>query len=56
MAKPKILIFAPREEPKNLIASLEGAGYELAYGERAWQHPRSDPRAISQRRPATPSR
>ena len=42
MAQPKILIFAPREEPKDLITSLEGAGYELAYGERAWQHPRSD--------------
>ncbi|MEA2981169.1 MAG: D-3-phosphoglycerate dehydrogenase / 2-oxoglutarate reductase [Alphaproteobacteria bacterium] len=42
MTNPKILIFAPREEPKNLIGSLEGAGYELAYGERAWQNPRSD--------------
>ncbi len=42
MTKPKVLIFAPREEPKNLIASIEGAGYEVAYGERAWQHPRSD--------------
>ena len=42
MSQPKILIFAPREEPKDLIASLEGAGYELGYGERAWQHPRSD--------------
>ena len=42
MTQPKILIFAPREEPKTLIASLEEAGYELAYGERAWQHPRSD--------------
>jgi phosphoglycerate dehydrogenase-like enzyme len=42
MSKPKILIFAPREEPANLLASLENAGFEVAVGDRAWQHPRSD--------------
>jgi len=42
MSNPKILIFAPREEPKTIIASLEGAGFELAYGEKTWQQPRSD--------------
>ena len=42
MSEPRILIFAPREEPKDIIASLEGAGLELEYGEKAWQYPRSD--------------
>jgi phosphoglycerate dehydrogenase-like enzyme len=42
MSKPKILIFAPREEPEDVISSLEGAGFDLAYGERAWQAPRGD--------------
>ncbi|MEA2975162.1 MAG: D-3-phosphoglycerate dehydrogenase / 2-oxoglutarate reductase [Alphaproteobacteria bacterium] len=40
MSKPKILIFAPREEPASVIAALEGAGCELSFGERAWQMPR----------------
>jgi phosphoglycerate dehydrogenase-like enzyme len=42
MSKPKILIFAPREEPSSVIAALEGAGCELSFGERAWQMPRGD--------------
>jgi phosphoglycerate dehydrogenase-like enzyme len=42
MDKPKILIFAPREEPKEIRQSLEQAGYQLAFGDRAWQLPRSD--------------
>jgi len=42
MSKPKILIYAPREEPPNVIASLESAGFELARGEKAWQLPRTD--------------
>jgi D-3-phosphoglycerate dehydrogenase len=42
MSDPKILIFAPREEPQNIVASLADAGFELAYGERAWQLPRGD--------------
>jgi phosphoglycerate dehydrogenase-like enzyme len=42
MSKPKVLIFARREEPPDIIQSLEGAGYELAYGDRAWQLPRGN--------------
>jgi D-3-phosphoglycerate dehydrogenase len=42
MSKPKILIYAPREEPPSLITSLERAGFELACGEKAWQLPRTD--------------
>ncbi len=40
MSKPKILIFAPREEPPSIIQQLEGAGYQVAMGDRAWQLPR----------------
>jgi len=40
MSKPKILIFAPREEPPSIIRELEGAGYQVAMGERDWQLPR----------------
>jgi len=42
MSKPKVLIFAPREEPQDIIAALEGAGLEIAFGDRAWQAPRGD--------------
>jgi phosphoglycerate dehydrogenase-like enzyme len=42
MSKPKILIFAPREEPPDAIAALEGAGFELLRGEKAWQLPRTE--------------
>jgi phosphoglycerate dehydrogenase-like enzyme len=42
MSKPKILIYAPREEPREVLASLEDAGFEVAYGDRAWQAPRTD--------------
>lgn len=42
MSKPKILIFAPREEPPDIIGRLEGAGCEIAIGDRAWQFPRCD--------------
>jgi phosphoglycerate dehydrogenase-like enzyme len=42
MSKPKILIFAPREEPKDVIQSLEGAGFDLSYGQKAWQAPRGE--------------
>ena len=41
MSKPKILIFAPREEPPETINALEGLGCELVFGDRAWQLPRS---------------
>jgi D-3-phosphoglycerate dehydrogenase len=41
MSKPKILIFAPREEPPETIQALEGLGCELAFGDRDWQSPRT---------------
>jgi phosphoglycerate dehydrogenase-like enzyme len=41
MSKPKILIFAPREEPPDTIKALEGLGCELTFGDRAWQLPRT---------------
>src|ERR1700720_1344279 len=40
MSKPKILVFAPREEPPGTIAALEGLGCELVFGNRDWQLPR----------------
>jgi D-3-phosphoglycerate dehydrogenase len=40
MSKPKILIYAPREEPPEVHRGLENAGYELAFGDKAWQLPR----------------
>jgi phosphoglycerate dehydrogenase-like enzyme len=42
MSKPKILIFAQREEPPDIIGQLEGAGCEIAVGDQAWQLPRGD--------------
>jgi phosphoglycerate dehydrogenase-like enzyme len=41
MSKPKILIFAPREEPPETISALEGMGCELVFGDRDWQLPRT---------------
>src|SRR5262245_48189354 len=41
MSKPKILIFAPREQPPETIEALEGLGCELVFGDRAWQLPRT---------------
>ena len=41
MSKPKILIFAPREEPPETISALEGLGCELVFGNREWQLPRT---------------
>ena len=47
MSKPKILVFAPREEPPETIAALEGLGCELVFGNRDWQLPRrSDEEAV----------
>jgi D-3-phosphoglycerate dehydrogenase len=40
MSKPKILIFASREEPPQIIAQLEATGCDIAYGEKAWLFPR----------------
>jgi len=42
MSKPKVLIFAPREEPPETIKALEALGCELVFGDRSWQLPRSD--------------
>jgi D-3-phosphoglycerate dehydrogenase / 2-oxoglutarate reductase len=39
--KPKVLIFAPREEPPETISALEGLGCEVVVGDRDWQLPRS---------------
>src|SRR4029434_4239988 len=41
MSKPKILIFAPREEPPETVNALEGLGCELVFGECAWPLPRT---------------
>jgi len=41
MSKPKILIYAPREEPPETINALEGMGCELVFGSRDWQLPRT---------------
>jgi D-3-phosphoglycerate dehydrogenase len=41
MSKPKILIFAPREEPPETIAALEGMGCDVVMGHPEWQQPRS---------------
>src|SRR5262245_47878326 len=41
MSKPKVLIFAPREEPPETISALEGTGCEVVFGDRGWQLPRT---------------
>ena len=40
MSKPKILIYARREEPPEALDLLEKAGYEIGFGDTAWQLPR----------------
>ena len=42
MSKPKILIFAPREEPPESIQMLERLGCEVVIGNRDWQLPRTE--------------
>jgi len=42
MSKPKILIFAPREEPSSILNQLESAGFQVALGSLDWQLPRGD--------------
>src|SRR5438477_242545 len=39
--KPKVLIFAPREEPPETISALESLGCEIVVGNRDWQLPRT---------------
>ena len=41
MSKPKVLIFAPREEPPETIKALEALGCEIVIGHRDWQMPRT---------------
>ena len=41
MSKPKVLIFAQREEPPETINALEGMGCEIVFGDRDWQLPRT---------------
>src|SRR5437660_5171640 len=41
MSKPKILIFAPREEPPETVNTLEGMGCDVVFGDRDWQLPRT---------------
>src|SRR5258708_8192421 len=41
LRKPKVLIFAPREEPPETISALEGLGCEVVVGDRDWQLPRA---------------
>jgi phosphoglycerate dehydrogenase-like enzyme len=40
-SKPKVLIFAPREEPPETISALESLGCEIVAGNRDWQLPRT---------------
>jgi phosphoglycerate dehydrogenase-like enzyme len=42
MSKPKVLIFAPREEPPETLAAIESMGCELVIGDRDWQLPRTN--------------
>jgi D-3-phosphoglycerate dehydrogenase / 2-oxoglutarate reductase len=42
MSKPKVLIFAPREEPPETINALESLGCEIVFGDRDWQLPRAE--------------
>ena len=42
MSKPKILIFASREEPPEIVAQLAATGCDIAYGEKAWLLPRGE--------------
>ena len=37
---PKVLIYAPREEPDDILASLRERGCEVAFGDKTWQFPR----------------
>ena len=41
MSKPKVLIFARREEPPETIKALEDLGCEIVFGNYDWQLPRA---------------
>ena len=40
MPNSKVLIFAPREEPEDVLAQLRERGCEIALGKKEWQFPR----------------
>jgi len=42
MTNPNVLIFAPRDEPAQVLAQLEDAGVRLSYGEKDWQWVKAD--------------
>ena len=42
MTKPNVLIFAPRDEPADILAPLEQAGVTLSRGDRKWQWEKGD--------------
>jgi D-3-phosphoglycerate dehydrogenase len=42
MSKPKVFIFAPREEPDHIKQKFADAGFELTFGKDAWQQPRTN--------------
>jgi phosphoglycerate dehydrogenase-like enzyme len=42
MSKPKVLVFAPREEPPETVNAIEGLGCEMVFGDRDWQLPRGE--------------
>ncbi len=42
MSKPKVFIFASREEPPDIIKKIEDAGLAISVGDKKWQTPRSD--------------
>jgi len=37
MTKPEVLMFAPRDEPPELLKPLEDAGVTLTRGNKDWQ-------------------
>ena len=41
MSKPKVLIFARREEPPETFKAIEGLGCEIVLGKYEWQLPRA---------------
>ncbi len=42
VTKPNVLIFAPRDEPADILAPLEHAGVSLTRGEKKWQWEKGD--------------
>jgi len=42
MSRPKVLIYAPREEPEDSLARLREAGCDIVFGDKDWQLPRGE--------------